>query len=158
MRQYNYLWLEPDEICRRLGLAIGCLGSLTPEETRRIPKLNENVRADVALHLLRPELVGQVCEACLKPLNKSQTKYCSTLCRNTHLAGRDERAQRLDLELNNDYIAQLIDDARRADLSLHQFVRMSIEYGRHQVLLFNRTGNSMAHEVESEQQAVANSQ
>ena len=147
MRQYNYLWLKPAEICKRLGLAESCFTGLTPEEENRIPKLDGNVRVDVALHLLRPDLIGQLCESCLTPLKKSQTKYCGTLCRNTHIVGRDQRMQRLDIELTNDYLAKLLEDARNADLPLHQFVRMSLEYGRHQVLLFRRTGTSVAHEI-----------
>ena len=150
MRQYNYLWLKPAEICKRLGLATSCFTGLTPEEESRIPKLNDLVRADVALHLLRPDLVGQLCESCLSPLKKSQTKYCGTLCRNTHIVGRDERMQRLDLELTNDYVSKLLEDAHNADLPLQQFVKMALEYGRHQVLLFSRTGTSMAHESEDD--------
>lgn len=146
MRQYNYLWLKPHEICKRLGLASTCFSSLTPEEQDRIPQLNGNIRADVALRLLRPEVSGVLCEACLAPLKKTQAKYCSTLCRNTHVAGNDDRTQRIDLELTNEFIAQLLEDSHQAQIPLKQFIKMSIEYGRHQVLMFRRTGSSQIHE------------
>jgi hypothetical protein len=146
MRQFNYLWLAPGEICKRLGLAQTCFTSLTPEEQDRIPKLKGNIRADVALHLLRPEMSGELCEACLAPLKKTQSKYCSTICRNTHIAGNDDRTQRLNLELTNEFMTRLLEDSHQAEIPLKQFIKMAMEYGRHQVLLFRRTGTSQTHE------------
>ncbi len=146
MRQFNYLWLDAEEICKRLGLAISCFTTLSNEERERIPKLDGHIRTDVAMHLLRPELKGRVCESCLKPLAKNQNRYCGTICRNTHIVGRDERTQSLEMELNNDFLARLLADAHQAGLSLANFMKLAVEYGRHQVLLFQRTGNSEVHE------------
>ncbi|MBI1731045.1 hypothetical protein HYR53_10600 [Candidatus Acetothermia bacterium] len=146
MREFNYLWLSAEEICKRLGLAISCFSNLTLEEQERVPKLNGNIRADVAFHLIRPEMIGRLCESCLMPLKASQNRYCSTLCRNTHIVGKDHREQTIEVGLTNDFLAQILEDAHVADLPLSHFVRIAVEYGRHQVLLFLRTGNSQVHD------------
>lgn len=147
MYKHGYVWYKADELCRRLGLASGCLEALSPSQRDSLPRLEGHIRADVGLRLLRPQLIPMVCRHCLKELDTKQRKrgqkYCSMACRNQRVAMRveDRELQRLAVTVTRDFAGELVKAAGDAGLTMEEFLRAALAYGAPHVIRFQRLGS-----------------
>ena len=144
MIRFGYHWLTAEEACKKLGLAQGCIDTLSPAKRESLGGLDGMFRADILLGVLLPDKRTQYCSFCINPIGDKPVKgCCSQECADLKKRRVNEpiRQTKLEVPVSVEFAGHLVADAHEIGMPLQEFLETAWEYGRHLVKKFHRTSH-----------------